>query len=77
VNARQGLAAELQRIADQVLQDQPQLSGISVHRRQRVVTHLGPTIVDRQLEIPEHAHQQCLPVHGGERLRAPAHARVG
>ena len=77
VDSRHGVRAELERVADQVLEQLAELHLVAVHRGQRVVGHRGARLLDAGAQVEERAAQRRLERHRLELLALGADARVG
>src|SRR5205814_2210421 len=55
---RRGVAAELDRVADEVLEHEPQQPGVAAHRGQRAGLDRGAALLDRRSEIRSYAREQ-------------------
>src|SRR3954447_1194958 len=77
VDARRRLAAELERIADQVLEELHELHLVDIDARQRIPADRGPGLLDRRAQIGDGALERRLEGHGLELLALGADPRVG
>ncbi len=71
------LATELEGVADQVLEDLSQLSGIGQHGWEGGAGHHRPILLDRHLQVGERLVQDRLAVDGFKGLAAGRHPRIG
>jgi hypothetical protein len=77
VHARRSLAAELDPVADQVLEQLAQLAGISTHRRQVAHDDHRAGVRDRRLHAAKRVPDQLLAIHRADAVFGRADARVG
>ena len=76
VDVRRLLAAELQGIADEVLEHLPQLGGIGHHGGKLGSRDHGPTLPDADLEVREHVVKHRRTIGRLKGLAASAHPRI-
>src|SRR6185503_2444023 len=77
VNARHRVRPELERVADQVLQQLPELHLVAHHRGQRIVRDRGAGLLDAGAQVEQRAAQRHLERHRLELRTLGAYARVG
>ncbi len=77
MDARRRLAAELDRVADQVLQQLSQLRVVRFHLRQRIARQLRAAFLQCRPQVDSRTLEYRLQLHRPELPAARADARVG
>src|SRR5574341_1244391 len=72
-----GIRAELERVADQVLEELRELPLVGLQRRHRVVSDRGARFLDRGAQVEQRPAQRRFARHRPELLALGADARVG
>ena len=74
---RFALAVELQRVADEILNQLPHLERVGVDRRQRADFDAGTGLLDAHFQIRENLVRHLGKIDRGERLGLRGHPRIG